>query len=369
VPELNHNSSKKNVLVAPLDWGLGHATRCIPLIKALLSKNYTVLVACSGPHKMLLKIEFPELTFIDFPGYDIHYSKKFLAFSLLKQTFKIRKNFQKEHKLINEIAIKHHINWIISDNRYGCYSTSIPSTFITHQLRVKLPPVFRLAEPLVQRYLYKKINQFSACWVPDLADEKRGMSGDLGHPAKKPFVPVIYIGWLTRFARSACPPAIKYNAAIILSGPEPQRSLLEALILEQLQNLNGKYLLIRGLPGKGITPAVPSNVEVKNHLSSGHLQTIIEQSAFIVARTGYSTLMDMFTLQKKCILIPTPGQTEQEYLGKIMEDKKMALVFKQSGFALQKALEEAQKFDFHFPLNAINNLLEMAIDQFAVKHL
>lgn len=355
------------ILVAPLDWGLGHATRCIPIINALLSKGFQVIIAADGATENLLRIEFPNLEFIQLAGYQVHYSKKWLMVQLVSQLFKIKKTIDREHSWLKQAIDKHRINWVISDNRYGLWGR-IPSTIITHQLQVKLPKILNVAEKIIQKIIYKYIGNYQACWVPDLPDNKRGLSGQLGHPSKKPSIPVYYTGWLSRFSINTrqIPPVFK--CLILLSGPEPQRSLLEQLLIKQLKHFVDKIILVRGLPNSNDQIDLPENITVYNHLPSREMLQAFEQSEFLISRSGYSTVMDAFTLHKKCIFIPTPGQTEQEYIGQRLASNRMALVYTQAEFNIENALAAALDFQFHFPLNTMNNLLEMAIDNFITSH-
>lgn len=353
-----------HVLVAPLDWGLGHATRCIPIIRMLLAKGCRVTIAADDAHEKLLRIEFPSLNFVHLRGYRVRYAKNFLLWRLAGQLFRIHKTIQQEHEWLLKTVEEQQIDWIISDNRYGLWHPTTPCTFITHQLRVQLPNSCKWAESFVQKKLYQFINKYTVCWVPDLPDEARGLSGALGHPIKKPVPPVLYLGWLSRFKNEATPKNILYKCVIVLSGPEPQRTILENKLLKQLSEMKAPILLIRGLPGTKNLLSLPSNITVHSHLPAAEMMQALLQSEYVVSRCGYSTLMDAFTLQKKCIFIPTPGQTEQEYLGERLQNQQMALVYPQSDFHLQNALAVAESFAFHFPLNSMNNLLEMAVDGF-----
>jgi hypothetical protein len=192
-------SLKPNILIAPLDWGLGHATRCIPIIQKLIQKNCNVLVAAEGKIKNLLQKEFPGLFFIDLKGYRIHYSKNswMLPLQIGKQIPKIISTIQYENERLKEIVKEHDVHGIISDNRFGFYHESVPSVFITHQLRIKTP-FGKIVDDYIQRINYKYINRFSECWVPD-SENENNFAGELSHPQKKPSVAVKYIGPLSRF--------------------------------------------------------------------------------------------------------------------------------------------------------------------------
>ena len=367
---MEHQKKEKQnirVLIAPLDWGLGHATRCVPLIRMLISKGLQVIVAAEGAHEKLLRIEFPQLLFVHLPGYRIKYARRLLMWRLVAQLPKLQKAIQQEHQWLRDCVVQHQIHWVISDNRYGLWHPNVPCVMITHQLRVKLPAIFKWAETLVQQQLYSHINQFSACWVPDLPLLSNGLSGFLGHPAKMPKAPVHYLGWLSRFRlpeNQPRPPKFTYKCLIMLSGPEPQRTLLENRLLPQLQHIGLPIMLVRGLPNELSELHLPENITVKNHLPAAEMQEAMLNSNWIIARCGYSTLMDAFSLQKKCIFLPTPGQTEQEYLAQQLKSRKMALVYEQNKFNIEQALAEAAVFNFQLPALPANFLFEMEVDRF-----
>ena len=336
------------VLVAPLDWGLGHATRCIPIIKGLLSHGYEVFLAGEGAQSILLKAEFPQLTLIPLKGYRVSYSnhKRGMALKLLWQLPKIWRAIQFENRWLHKQVALHHFNIIISDNRYGLHHPSVKSIFITHQLTIKAP--FRVAEKWLQHIQYRLIRSFNTCWVPDIPGLNNA-AGILSHPAILPPVPVAYIGWLSRFEPKKLP--VIYRYCIVLSGPEPQRNQLENKLLTQLTGITDSVLFIRGLPGAANLPATPPNIICKNHLPQEALEMALLQSEWIISRTGYTTVMEILCLQKKAILIPTPGQTEQEYLAERLGLQNWAYSVLQERFEWEKATREAADFEYQWPAN------------------
>ncbi|MCU0323584.1 MAG: hypothetical protein MUE72_14305 [Chitinophagaceae bacterium] len=199
---MNKNFNIKTVLVAPLDWGLGHATRCIPIIKALLAKDYKVIIAADGKPKTLLQQEFPELFFVQLKGYQIEYSKNklFLPIKILSQVPKILQAIRYEHQWLKRAILDYNIDLVISDNRFGLNHSTIPCIFITHQLTIQTP--FSWLTSWVQKINYNYINRFTTCWIPDVAG-KNNMAGILSHPKKLPLIPVEYIGLLSRFQQLA----------------------------------------------------------------------------------------------------------------------------------------------------------------------
>jgi len=343
-------SFKPTILVAPLEWGLGHATRCIPLINCLLRYDFRLILAGDGAVKALLKQEFPTLPFIELPGYHISYSahKWTMAFQLAIQIPKIIAGIKYENKRLEQLVKEHHIDGIISDNRYGLYHSSVPSVFISHQLLIKTP-YGNQTDLYLQQLNYNYINRFSECWVPD-HERETTLSGILSHPVFSPKIPLRYIGPLSRFHQGTTQE--EKHLLILLSGPEPQRTIFEKICLAQLSLYNGPVVLVRGLPAETNKLTVPKNISVYNHLNTSLLQEKINAASFIIARCGYSTVMDLAIMKKKGILIPTPGQTEQEYLAKHLMSVQFAFCVEQNKFKLLPALELASKFsyrihDFH----------------------
>ncbi len=346
----------------PLDWGLGHTTRCIPVIQQLIHQGFTVLLAAEGKAAHLFSKEFPDLIILHLDGYKITYSKKKIFFiaKLLIQIPRILKAIKKEHAWLHRIIKDHKIDIIISDNRYGLYNSKIKSVFITHQLAIETGNIF--TNQLVQKLNYKLINKFNACWIPD-EEIPFDLAGKLSHPKVLPDVPTTYVGILTRFVKQ--PVEKNIDLLVLISGPEPQRTTLENIIILQMNKLSLKMVLVRGLPG--VTNKLKNDKEdlkIFDHLSATELNTLIQSSKVVVARSGYSTIMDLIALQQKAILIPTPGQTEQEYLAKYVASKKYFAAANQSGFNLEKEIKNLENMDqITIPLSENKNL------QNAIKNL
>jgi uncharacterized protein (TIGR00661 family) len=335
------------ILVAPLDWGLGHATRCIPIINHLLQTGCKVIIAAEGSQEKLLKTEFPEAAFVFLQGYRIRYSssERFFSFKIILQVPKIIFSIQKEKKWLKRFVLNNDIDAIISDNRYGLNLPRVTTVFMTHQLNIKAP--FRVVENIIQRINFHLIEKFSECWVPDEMG-RLNIAGSLSHPKKLLRVPVRYIGGLSRLEKQ--PVTIKmYDMLIIISGPEPQRTLLERRIVKELDHYQGKVLLIRGLPGKEEKLYVNENVTVKNHLAAEALERAFNESELIISRSGYTTVMDILKLKKKSVLIPTPGQTEQEYLAQHLATQGWCIVAKQDEFSLKELVRKAEGFHYKLP--------------------
>lgn len=345
---LNPNINITKILIAPLDWGLGHATRCIPIIRALEKNGYQLIIAGEGAQTHLLQTEFPNIPLIPLKGYRISYAKHPIAFifGILMQVPKILLAIHHEKRWLRKMIQEQGIQLVISDNRYGLSSKQIPSVIITHQLSIKAG--FPILERFLQKCNYYFLNQFKACWVPDQAGEVN-LAGDLSHPKKLPNCELAYIGMLSRFSYETASEKT-YSFCCLISGPEPQRSLLEITLLEQVASLPGKILMVRGKPGDTHALDLPESLKEKvtvcNHLPGDQLRNALLQSEYILCRSGYTSLMEIISLQKKAILIPTPGQTEQQYLGTLLHQKGIALTIAQSELSQVNLIDQIAEFPF-----------------------
>lgn len=337
----------KKVFLAPLDWGLGHTTRCIPLIKALLEAGNEVTVGGNHEQAVLISAEFPRMGILLLPGYNVKYGPKALKWSIVSQYPKIRSAIRNENEWLKKFISKNHIDVVVSDNRFGLWNKNVYSVFITHQLRIK-SPFGAWSEDFLQDWNYDHINNFNECWVPDF-EGKLNLAGELSHPKKLPTTPVKYIGPLSRFndTNHGIGDAVtKDHILFILSGPEPQRTIFEKMIFKQLDSYPGKATIVRGLPGSEQIIPDTGRLKFYNHLPAKQLLEEIEKASMVIARCGYSTVMDMVALGKKSILIPTPGQTEQEYLASHLMSQEIAYCIPQNNFLLEKALQAAGSFGF-----------------------
>lgn len=335
------------VLVAPLDWGLGHATRCIPIINVLIEHNIEVMIAAEGPVAILLQKEYPSIVILPLKGYKINYSrsKAFFFLKMLAQFPAVIASIYAENKWLKRMVARYKIDAVISDNRFGMHLLNTPCVYVTHQLFIETGN--QLLNKIAQRIHYHFINKFNECWIPD-SESVPNLAGNLSHPVMLPKVPVKYLGTLSRFKIKDS--LIKYNLLILLSGPEPQRSIFEKMLMAQLNNFKGTVVMVRGLPGNGSQLYSENNtLVIHDHLPADKLNELIQQSENIIARCGYSTIMDLVALKHKAILVPTPGQTEQEYLAAYLMEKKLYYTCGQQNFILQQVLDHAKYFDFAFP--------------------
>lgn len=321
---------KKNILVAPLNWGLGHATRCIPIIWALEENGFNPIIASDGQALALLKKEFPHLLHLELPAFNIQYAEKGKNFKwkLLAQLPKMITAIRAEKKQVEKWISEYQLSGIISDNRLGVYSKSIPSVFITHQLKVLTGTTSWLTTKIHEFYIQK----FNECWIPD-TDGSPNLSGVLGHYYNG-FKHLRYIGPLSRLHKRNLP--LKYDVMVILSGPEPQRTLLETKLISELQSYPKSVLFIKGVIGTEQKNWQENQIMFYNFMNSEQLEIAFNESDKIVCRSGYTTVMDLAHLGKKAFFIPTPGQYEQEYLARKYQKENLAPYCRQDKFVIEK---------------------------------
>ena len=323
------DSSSKTILIAPLNWGLGHATRCIPIIKALQENNFTPIIASDGIALELLKKEFPYIQTLQLPYYQIEYAKngKNFKWKLIQSLPRMLEAIREEKKLVQKWVTKYEIDGIISDNRLGVFSAKIPSVFITHQLNVMTGNTTWFTSKLHQ-IIIKKYKQ---CWVPDVSGTPN-LTGDLGHLNGKHF-PVRYIGPLSRLHKKDSPKL--YDLMIILSGPEPQRGILEDKLTEEVKRFQGKVVFIKGIIEKTQVKETVGDVTFYNFMSTRQLVQTFNESEYVLCRSGYTTIMDLVKLGKKAFFIPTPGQYEQEYLAVKLDQERIVPFANQEDFTIE----------------------------------
>lgn len=353
-------TSGKHVVVAPLDWGLGHATRCVPVVRLLLQHNCMVTLAGAGPSLRLLRAEFPELRSFQLPSYDpVYPSDGSMIWKMVLQLPKFMRVIRDEHRELERYIQDNHVDLVISDNRYGCWSSTVPSVFITHQSNIMMPKRFGWLAPMVRRANQNAMRRFSECWVPDSG--QNGLAGDL--TSFSGTVPLRFIGQLSRFSpgdRSMDP---GYDIVVVCSGPEPQRTLFEQLMRKSLQSFRGTYLLVRGVVEES-SPVKTVNGIIRNYLTSANLGNALANAGIVIARSGYSTVMDLAMLGKKVIFVPTPGQTEQGYLATRLMEQKVALSVDQHSFDLDQALKASVHYTgFVVNPQATDRYLAVEIDR------
>lgn len=336
---------KKTVVVCPLDWGLGHATRMVPVVEELLQAKIHVVIAADNRPLAFLKQRFPSCTFEVLPGYRPHYPALglLMPFKLVADLPLMLFHALKSRKKLKQIVKNQQASGLISDNRYELFLTKTYNVFITHQLHLQTFGWQKIFQPLLDAVVKFFLNKFHEVWIPDL-EGSSNLSGKLAHPLLKLIVPQKYIGYLSRFA-SVSPPqtTASCDLLIILSGPEPQRTMLEKTLTQQALELPINTVLVQGKPGE-TTDRHDSHLHIYNHLDDTTLAGYIKKAQLVVARPGYSTLMDLACFGKKAAFTPTPGQTEQVYLANRLSRKKQAFSQPQNLFSLREAWETRHAF-------------------------
>ena len=332
--------TSKRVLLAPLDWGLGHAARCVPIIHELIRQRFTVILAGNGLSLLLLQQEFPALKSYTLPAYNPIYSESHTqVWKMATQVPKFVSAIVREQALVDQIAEDEKVDIILSDNRYGCWSTRTKNILITHQLQILMPPNFTWMSGFVNWVNRKAIRKFDRCWIPDTVGADN-LTGELSIPFE---YPTDFIGPITRLVPNTVAEK-KYDILILLSGPEPQRSALENLLAKQLADATSQQIaVIRGTRQARMI-SYPSAVTVVDFASSTRVDEMMAGTTLVIARSGYSTVMDLAALRKKAIFIPTPGQTEQEYLAARLEKRGIAGFSAQRDFELLTALKTSNRY-------------------------
>ncbi len=324
------------VLYAPLSWGLGHATRSIFFIRRLLEEGHEVVVAADGEAYVLLREAFPRVRMVRMPSCRIRYSRSLPAvWKILFSWPCLWRSAKREHRQVLTMVGEERFDRIISDHRYGVWHPDVRSELVIHQLWFRLPRGWRWLEPWLFRLHRRWLRPFDVLLVPDRREEPV-LAGILSHPPQKylrRLPPVEYVGVMSRFLlpeyRREAVPAVPYDVLVLLSGPEPQRTVLERLLVRRLRHGPEKVLVVRGLPGRRQGGSAGQHVRLVAHLPPPLFYTYLRTTPLIIARAGYTTIMDLVAVNRTALLIPTPGQTEQEYLAEHLEQQGMFLTLSQ----------------------------------------
>jgi uncharacterized protein (TIGR00661 family) len=332
--------NRKKVLVAPMDWGLGHATRCIPLIRLLQNEGHVVCLAGAGESLALLRLEFPDVEFFELPAYNPRYPRSgAMMATLASQALHFVAVVRDEQKVIEMLICEHSIDYVISDNRYGCYSERIPCAIITHQLNLLAPAAWAWLAWMANSLTGFYRNKFAVCWVPDWPGSI--LSGKLSATTDRE---VKFIGPLSRFNFPHKANEVKtLDVLILISGPEPQRSIFETIVINQIRTSQLRIAVLRGVIGSSRN-WLTDTIEVIDHLPMEEIHQYLTDASLVISRSGYSTVMDLQAMHKKAVFIPTPGQTEQEYLAGKLEKSGIAYSVTQDQFDFAKAVEAAKKY-------------------------
>ncbi len=302
--------NQKKILYTVLNWGLGHATRSIPIINQLVASGNTITIASDGIALDLLQKEYPQLTFVKLPGYNVRYGNS-LPSIVLGNIPNVLRAIILEHIAINKILKRKDYDILISDSRFGCFNKNIPSYIISHQLNI--PSSNKLLKRLINIPNHFFLNSYSEVWIPDYDDHRLSGKLSISSQVRKQR----FIGPISRLQKADR--ASIYDLAIILSGPEPSRSIFEEKLISILKTTDYKIVLVRGTE-RPLDQALPANWQVHNLSNSVLINKLLTDSRLIISRSGYTSILDYYKLGVKAILVPTPGQSEQEYLGDFLNN-------------------------------------------------
>ena len=337
-------SSQKTILVCPLDWGLGHATRMVPVIQMLLDEGAKVIIGADHRPLSFLMQRFPSCEFVKLPGFTPSYPKEgSMALMMLKSFPQMLAAARKAYDLLQKIITEKQVDVVISDNRYELYSEKAYCVFVTHQLDIATPGITAPAKPIIRGIINQYIRKYDELWIPDFEGEPN-LSGKLSHIQKIPVGNYHFIGPLSRFSGiEAEAPSEAPEILALLSGPEPQRTILEELLVSQIKASGKKAVILQGKPEENPEPQT-GNITLMPHLPDEKMAGLIKSAGTIISRPGYSTIMDLAVLGKKAIFIPTPGQTEQEYLAERFKKEKIFYSEPQKTFDLERALKAQENY-------------------------
>lgn len=344
-------TDQKNILICPLEWGLGHAARIIPLARHFREMNNNVIIASGAEHLSLCRAEIPGITCINFPGFKPGYSRSLPQYISL--FFKIPLLFYHsvtEHFRVRKIIEAFNIDILISDNRFGLWNRKVVCVYITHMPLIPLPGPLRFLEPVgvfIHRMIIKR---YTYCFIPDLPGDLN-LTGRLSHGIKLPRN-VKYIGILSRFTyyQESISEKLLRNIhnTVILSGPEPQREILKQKLIAIFRDKEPQTVILEGKPDDRGEIKRDGNIIFYNHLPAPRMKELLVGSEGIISRSGYTTIMDLVSLNCMALIIPTPGQTEQEYLAEYLSEKgwfktlKQDLITKDLSFPPAKTVMNAE---------------------------
>ena len=347
----------KRILVAVLDWGLGHATRCIPIIQELQQQNLEPIIGSAGSSMKLLQSTFPNYQHVPLPPYDIKYPYSSMPLNMAIQGPKLYRVFYAEHHAVQTIRSNYQVQAIISDNRYGCFSAHCPSFFMTHQLNIQSP----FFQRPINYINHRLIRNFDTCWVPDYPGPNN-LAGILSYPSPRK-LSIQHIGPLSTFTHQNL--TVDYDITVVLSGPEPQRTKLERLLINLLIQTPYRVAIVQGLPRNTQGVRQIEQLKIIPFLGRIALNQLLNQSKVVICRSGYSSVMDLEQLPMPAIFIPTPGQTEQIYLANKLSEQKRYLYLLQRQVTLSNLSQALNQLINHtFKTNTrTNNLLSVNIQR------
>lgn len=354
------------IILSALDWGLGHTTRIIPVARELALRNVHIVLAGTRKQLQVWSEDLPGHSQIELPGYGVRYGKRLPAsWHVLRQFPRLLSVIKTEHKLISQAVAELGIQAIISDNRYGVYAPKIPCVMVMHQF---VPPISgpgRLLQPILWKGHQAFLQPFQEIWVPD-HQQQSSLAQSMRFPSIDK--PVRYLGWTSRLsgivpqAPDFLPPDMPApDLLCLLSGPEPQRSLLEEVILNQLPIPGKTCWVVQGLPGHNRLPrSIPGGVLIP-YLDAPALKFWLPKAHTVLSRSGYSTLMDLASLGiRHIVLVPTPGQPEQIQLATMLQRQKRAVMVTAKTLRIASlTTRQSEAFGFRTTAQDSNNVRQV----------
>lgn len=299
--------------------------------------GHDVIPASDGEALLMIRRELPDQKVLELPGYGIHYYSKYMPFNMLRYAPGMLKAMKTENELTDAIVKREKIDCIITDNRYGCHHPDVPSALITHQLQVFTGQ--KLLDVYIRRQIRSWCRNFDEIWIPD-QEPPNNITGELSDADIKP-IPKFYLGVISELT---CKPTTgKYDAVAVISGPEPQRTQFEQLVIKQLSSLNGQFAIVCGKPGDNEKIRTEKNLTIIPYMSRAQISELLNETEIVISRSGYTTLMDLARTGHKAILCPTPGQYEQIYLADRLSSLGECVYRRQENLNLSQALIEIQK--------------------------
>ncbi len=311
----------------------------------LKNKGTNVIIAADNSPMDFLRQRFAGCEFVKLPGFEPKYPKgNKMALKMALQYPLMKKAAAKAKKVLSSIVEDRYIDIIISDNRYEICHPKTYSILITHQINIQTKGAQNIFKPIINNQLKNYLIKFDELWIPDVEGEGN-LSGNLSHGTRIPNPNYYYIGPLSRFAKYAIDDLpIKNDLMVILSGPEPQRSIFEGKLESQLLRTDLKTVLLSARPSCSEIEE-SANILKLPHLPDKEFAKAIMESRIIISRPGYSSLMDLAHFGKKAVFVPTPGQTEQEYLAERFGKTHNYFWQEQDALDIRQAIKESRKYN------------------------
>lgn len=303
-------TKSQRILFSPLNWGFGHVSRSIELIRHLVQNHNKIFVCCNEIQAAIYTQYFfsEEIEIIRFDGYPFSFKAgESFALSLIKSSLSIVQFMKKERKQVEELCKELSIDLVLSDHRYGFKTDKVKSVFITHQLQLPVNKIQVIGNRIHQRLIRK----FDEIWIVD--EKERPLAGYLSKATDRILNSTFHIGHLSRFSYD-CNEEKKniINYLLIVSGPKEHWQEL----IQQYEKQFSKEEVLVLMPFK---QDLNLPIKWKIHIATNWVESdrLIIGAENILGYCGYSTLMDLKTLNKSAkFLIPCKGQLEQEYLYK-----------------------------------------------------